>query len=77
MEDKNNYFKKEYFLGNLIHFLTETFEGTTPNGNAFIDKGTGLFDTIDKISAENASKSLGDNNATIAAHLEHTRFCIN
>lgn len=73
MTDKNS-IKKEDFTDNLRHFLKETFEGTTPDGNSFIDKGTGLFDTIENISAVAASKSLGGNNATIAAHLAHTRF---
>lgn len=65
---------KDDFQNNILHFLRETFEGTTADGNSFIDKGTGIFDTIEKISAENASKSLGENDAGIAAHLEHTRF---
>ncbi len=75
MNSNNNSIKKEDFTNNLLNFFKETFEGTTPNGNSFIDKGTGLFDTIENISADAASKSLGGGgSATIAAHLEHTRF---
>ncbi len=74
MNTDNNSIRKEDFSGSIIRFLRETFEGTTPDGNSFIDKGTGIFDTIGKISAADASKSIGKNDAGIAAHLEHARF---
>jgi DinB superfamily len=40
----------------------------------FLDKGTTLFDTLDSVTAEEASKSISSNSATIAAQVEHLRF---
>ena len=61
---------KEFFL-----ILKETFEGPEPIGpSAFIEKGTGLFQTLENISAETASAQTRANGSTIAAHTEHTRF---
>ena len=72
--DKNTV-KKEDFLGNISYLLRETFEGS-PEGeaSAYLDRGVGVFATIEKLSAEAASHSIGENEANIAAHLEHARF---
>ena len=62
---------QEDFTKSLSALLKETFEGTSTNfGTMYLNEGTGLFATIENISAENAS--LGS--TTIAAHCEHTRF---
>ncbi|MDQ3750824.1 MAG: DinB family protein [Acidobacteriota bacterium] len=67
--------KKEDFLDNISYLLRETFEGSPEGkGSAYLDRGVGVFATIEKISAETASRSIGKNEATIAAHLEHARF---
>lgn len=62
---------QEDFTKSLSALLKETFEGTsTAFGTMYLNEGTGLFATIENISAETAS--LGS--TTIAAHCEHTRF---
>jgi len=63
------------FTHSLFALFKETFEGTnTAFGTMYLDQGTGFFDTIDKIDAEKASRSVSDNSTTIAAHCEHVRF---
>jgi len=63
------------FLNNISYLLRETFEGSPEGrGSAYLDRGVGVFATIEKISAETASRSIGENEASIAAHLEHARF---
>jgi len=66
---------KNDFLDNISYLLRETFEGSPEGqGSAYLDRGVGVFATIEKISAETASHSIGENEASIAAHLEHARF---
>ncbi|MBA3633147.1 MAG: DinB family protein [Acidobacteria bacterium] len=65
---------QEFFTKNILSLLKETFEGSSPEGSAYLDRGVGVLNTIEKISAEKASHSIGENGATIAAHLEHARF---
>jgi hypothetical protein len=55
----------------LFEFLDETFEQV--HGN-YLDKGTSLFETLEGISAEDASRAIGEKCATIAAQVEHVRF---
>lgn len=55
----------------LNQLLDETF---TKVHGIFLDKGTTLFDTLDSVTAEEASKSISSNSATIAAQVEHLRF---
>lgn len=65
------------FTNDFLHLLKETFEGPEPTGpSAFLDKGTGLFQTLDKISAEAASTATRTGGSTIAAHTEHIRFYV-
>jgi hypothetical protein len=60
-----------------LQLLRETFEGPGPTGpSAYLDKGTGLLQTIDDISAEMASAKARDDGSTIAAHTEHVRFYV-
>ncbi len=75
MNTDKNLIKKEDFLNNISYLLRETFEGSPEGqGSAYLDRGVGVFATIEKISAEIASHSIGENEASIAAHLEHARF---
>ena len=75
MKADKNLIKKEDFLDNISYLLRETFEGSPEEqGSAYLDRGVGVFATIEKISAETASRSIGENQASIAAHLEHARF---
>lgn len=65
------------FSEELLQILKETFEGPAPTGpSAFIEKGTGLFQTLDAISANVASAQLRPDGSTIAAHSEHIRFYV-
>lgn len=68
-----NYIEKEYFLKSLAYLLRETFEGS-PEGqpSAFLDRGVGIFITLEKLSAEQVSREIND--TTIAAHTEHAKF---
>ena len=55
----------------LILCLEETF---TKVRGIFLDKGTTLFETIDSMTAAEASEKISPNSATIAAQLDHVRF---
>src|SRR5438067_1184387 len=61
----------EQFTKELFECLDETFEQVR---GIYLDKGTSLFETLDGISAEDASRSIAKNCATIAAQVEHVRF---
>ncbi|MGI8639441.1 MAG: hypothetical protein ACR2MG_05745 [Pyrinomonadaceae bacterium] len=65
---------REFFTNNILSLLKETFEGSSPEGSAYLDRGVGILNTIEKVSAEKASQSIGENGATIAAHLDHAGF---
>ncbi len=72
MNTDKNTIEARHFTENVLALLTETFEGSPPEGSRYLDRGVGVLNTIDKISAENASRSIGG--ASLAAHLEHARF---
>lgn len=55
----------------LILCLDETFIKVH---GIFLDKGTTLFETIDSMTAAEASQKISPNSATIAAQLDHLRF---
>jgi hypothetical protein len=60
-----------------FQLLKETFEGPAPQGaSAFLDKGTGLFQTLNEISAHTASTPPRPEGTTVAAHTEHVRFYV-
>lgn len=63
----------KYFTSNLLALLKEFFESPPAGGAACLDQKTGLFDTLDKLSAEQASKRIADA-PSIASHCEHLRF---
>jgi len=62
---------QELFASELNTILEETFD--THHG-VYLDKGTGLFATLDQISADQASVPIGGACATIAAQVEHVIF---
>jgi hypothetical protein len=65
------------FAKESLQLLKETFEGPEPTGpSAFLNKGTGLFQTIDGMSAGVASSQARPDGSTIAAHTEHIRFYV-
>jgi hypothetical protein len=55
----------------LLRCLEETF---TEVQGIYLDKGTTLFETLESITAEEASERISPNTATIAAQVEHVRF---
>lgn len=59
-------FKKELF-----DLLTETFENTQ---GIYLDRNTSLFETLETLSAEQASKAVSPKGTTIASHVEHMCF---
>ena len=61
----------ETFRNAVIGLLEETFE--TVHGY-FLDKKTSLFETLDGITAEQASIPIGGGCATLAAQVKHTAF---
>ena len=64
---------RDDFLKEVLLVLRETFEGS-PLGEAstYLDRGTGVFSTLDGLSAEQVSRYV--NETTIAAHTEHAKF---
>ncbi len=61
----------ERFSTEVLQCLDETFAHVH---GIYLDKGTSLFETLEGISAEDASNSITENSATIAAQVEHIRF---
>jgi hypothetical protein len=59
------------FTDELFPLLEETFERV--NG-IYLDKGTSLFETLDTITAEEASRPVSASCASIAGQVEHVRF---
>lgn len=66
---------REDFTQALSILFRETFEGMpTREEQVFLDYDAGIFSTLGKVSAEQASTEM--NATTIAAHSEHARFYI-
>jgi hypothetical protein len=61
----------EQLRTSLLDLLGETIE---KSGRYYLDKDTSLFETLETISAEVASKAVSGTRSTIAAHVEHVRF---
>ena len=58
----------------LLMLMKDTFEEVR---GLYLEKGTSLLETLEEISAEEASKPISDKGTSIAAHVEHTRFHLN
>ena len=69
----NDAISKQQFTAAVAYLMRETFEGS-PEGqpSAYLDRGTGFFSTLDKLSAAEASEELSG--TTIAAQTEHAKF---
>ena len=67
----SNQIPVERFTRELFDLLTETFERVQ---GIYLDRATSLFETLDTISAEEASRPVSATCATIAAQVEHVRF---
>jgi hypothetical protein len=61
----------ERFKPMLLQLIDETFSQIH---GMYLDKGTTLFETLDGVTAEEASRSASPKTATIAAQVEHVRF---
>ncbi len=61
----------ERFTGALLLVLEEAFENVH---GFFLDKGTSLFETLETITAEEASVAVGGKCATLAAQVKHVGF---
>jgi len=62
------------FANNLFAFMEETFE--SKHHGIFLDKGTSLFETLETVSAEEASIPVGRKCASLAAQVAHVTFYI-
>lgn len=62
------------FRGILLDFFQETFEQV--NG-IYLDRSTSLFETLETISAEEASQPVSERCKSIAAQVKHTNFYLN
>lgn len=64
---------KEDFLKDVLFILRETFEGSPEGqGSAYLDKGIGVFSTLEKLSAAQVSQEFGG--TSVAAQTEHAKF---
>jgi len=61
----------EDFRKNLLNFMTETFE--SPMG-IYLDKNTALFQTLETVTAEEASIPVGGKCATLVAQVAHVTY---
>lgn len=73
MENDKNTISAEGFVDSVAYLLRETFEGS-PEGqpSAYLDRGVGFLDTLDGLSADEASTEF--EGTTIAAQTEHAKF---
>lgn len=62
------------FSNNLFQFMEETFEAK--HHGIYLDKGTSLFETLETISAQEASIPVGGKCASLAAQVAHVIFYI-
>lgn len=62
-----------HFVEGVAYLLRETFEGSPPDKqSAYLDRGVGLFSTLEALSAEAASHEF--RGTTVAAQTEHAKF---
>jgi len=60
------------FANNLFLLMEETFE--SKHHGIYLDKGTSLFETLETVSAEEASILVGGKGASLAAQVAHVAF---
>ncbi|MFC2077184.1 hypothetical protein ACFLTM_00045 [Candidatus Bipolaricaulota bacterium] len=63
--------RQESFSAELLEILEEVFD--THHG-VLLDKGTSLFATLDRVSADAASTPIAAGTASIATHVEHVIY---
>jgi hypothetical protein len=69
-----NSIRQKEFLNNLMLFMEETFE--PKHHGIYLDRGTSLFETLETVSAEEASLPVGGKCASLAAQVAHVTFYI-
>jgi hypothetical protein len=62
---------RDVYVACIFPAFREAFDG---GHGMFLDKGTSLFETLDGISAEMASRQVNGGCATLAAHVAHVNF---
>lgn len=67
----DNQIPNTVFTTELLDLLDETFERTQ---GIFLDRGHSLLETLGKLSADEASRTVSTGGATIAGHVEHVRY---
>lgn len=67
----SNQIDKKLFIDSINGFLGETFNSVE---GIYLDKGTSLFETLNSITAEEASTPAQPGGTTIAAHADHIDF---
>lgn len=67
-----NQFEKKDFVNAVTYLFTETFQGSPPEGSVYLDKGIGVFNTLENLDALTVSRA--DSTTTIAATVEHLRY---
>ena len=73
MNTDKNTIERDDFLKDVLIILHETFEGSPEGeGSAYLDRGIGVFPTLEKLSAAQVSTEI--NGISIAAHTEHFKF---
>ena len=55
----------------ILEFLKETFEDVM---GIYLDKGTSIFETLEHVTAEEASTRVSNRRASVAAHVKHVAF---
>jgi hypothetical protein len=65
------------FTTNLFKLLRETFDGPVAGeGSAYLDRGAGLFQTLDAVTYDVASRPPSPGAPTIAAHCAHLGYYV-
>ncbi|MBK8023344.1 MAG: DinB family protein [Chloroflexi bacterium] len=62
---------RAHFVEAMLMSLDETFDNVQ---GIYLDRNTSLFGTLATITAEEASRPVSTNCASLAAHVEHMRF---
>lgn len=65
---------KDHFVQAFLSQMVETFERSSAG---YLDKGTSIFETLATITAEEASRPVSADCATIAAHVAHMTVALN
>lgn len=68
--------RTEDFTNNLLTLLIETFESPQRSSSAYLDQNTGLFDTLNKLSVEQAAKPVTEGGTSRSGQVKHITFYI-